>query len=90
MTVHRQRLLDVEREIRGDLSRCTDIVPLARDLCLRCGHHLERIVFGQLPLFRSHGYGAVLQTRTLICRACDWSRVADVTEANPRAKALAS
>lgn len=83
MTVHRQKLLEVDRAVDGSLSRCTDIVPLPRDRCLRCGDPLEVVVHGQLPLFMSHGFGAVLQTRTLICAGCAWTRVADVTEVNP-------
>lgn len=79
----RQRLLDVERTVEkwtGSLA----IVPVARDVCLRCGGNLHEWTYGQLPLFRSHGHGAVRQTTLRVCVDCSAAFVVDVTEVNPR------
>jgi hypothetical protein len=62
------------------------IVLVDRDRCLRCGGNTVTYAYGQLPLFRSHGYGAVKQTTITICQqvGCEWNFVSDVTEVNPR------
>jgi hypothetical protein len=45
---------------------------------------LVRMAYGQLPLFRSHGHGAVRRTTLVVCRDCSWCFVEDETEVNPR------
>ncbi len=77
------RLLDVERtgqKWTGSL----EIVPVAWDACLRCDGELEEWAYGQLPLFRSHGHGAVRRTTLRVCQACSASFIVDITEVNPR------
>jgi len=77
------RLLEVARKRAPKWTGSTELVLLPRDCCRRCGETVERVSYGQLPLFRSHGFGAVLQTTTLLCPTCDWSRISDVTEVSP-------
>jgi hypothetical protein len=81
-----QRLLDVDRPKRERWTGGRAIVLVERERCLRCGGELHELSFGQLPLFRSHGHGAVTETTLLICktRFCEWTFVARVTEVNPR------
>lgn len=82
------KLLDVERKPspsqswRGSLA----VVLVDRDKCLRCDSNIVTFAYGQLPLFRSHGYGAVEQTTISICQrpGCEWNFISDVTEVNPR------
>lgn len=83
------RILDVERKRRPAWRGTLAIVLVARDACLRCGGNVVEFAYGQLPLFRSHGYGAVQQTTLMICQVCDWNFVSDVTEVNPRRYAVA-
>jgi hypothetical protein len=78
------RLLDVQRQTKPRWTGSLAIVLLARDRCLRCDGNVIEFTYGQLPLFRSHGYGAVRQTRLRLCQFCDWNRIVDVTEVNPR------
>lgn len=78
------RLLEVERTKKPKWTGSLAIVPVARDVCLRCGGLLVALVFGQLPLFRSHGYGAVVETTVKVCEDCRASFVAQVIEVNPR------
>lgn len=77
------KLFEVERK-KPKWTGSTAIVPVARDVCLRCGGELEEWAFGQMPLFRSHGYGAVEQTTLRTCADCNASFVVHVTEVNPR------
>jgi hypothetical protein len=78
------RLLDVDRKRKSRWTGSTEIVLVSRDRCLRCRGNVIEFDYGQLPLFRSHGYGAVTRTRLMICQSCDWNFVAEVTEVNPR------
>lgn len=80
------RLLDVERKLtpsqawKGTL----EVVLVSRERCLRCRGNVVEFTYGQLPLFRSHGMGAVEQTTLMLCQSCDWNFVGNVTEVNPR------
>jgi hypothetical protein len=78
------RLLDVEAKRKPRWTGSLAIVLLARDKCLRCAGNVIEYAYGQLPLFRSHGHGAVEQTTLMVCMECDWNYVSDVTEVNPR------
>ena len=80
------RLLDVERVGRGPLSRCTELVPLERDRCYRCGADVDRESVGQPALFRHGGYGATRMTTFLVCldARCRTVRCAAVVEVSPR------
>lgn len=78
------RLLDVDRKRKPRWTGSTAIVLVSRDRCLRCNGNVVEFTYGQLALFRSHGYGAVEQTRLMVCQSCDWNFVSDVTEVNPR------
>lgn len=80
----RDRLLDIDRRKKPTWTGSLAIVPVARDACLRCGGEFLEMAYGQLPLFRSHGHGAVRRTTLRICRVCSASFIVDVTEVNPR------
>ena len=79
-------LIDVKRKrSRSQLWRgSTALVPFATTACLRCGGATEELAYGQLPLFRSHGHGAVKRTVLRVCGECSFAVVLDVTEVNPR------
>lgn len=67
-------------------SRCTDLVPLRREVCPRCGDGMRRETFTELALFRHGGYGANRSTTWAICAAqkCRAVRCVQVIETNPR------
>lgn len=79
----RDRLLDVERQPRERWTGSRALVLLGREVCVRCGGEVTEFTFGQLPLFRSHGQGAVAETTLMICSVCQWTFIAAVTEVNP-------
>lgn len=83
MTKHRL-VLGIEATKKPKWTGSLAIVPVARDECLRCGGAWETMSYGQLPLFRSHGYGAVRQTTLRVCTVCRASFIVDITEVNPR------
>lgn len=56
---------------------------LRRPTCLSCGKPTTEIAFDQLPLFRSHGFGAVLRSVFRICDTCRKKRLVTITEASP-------
>lgn len=86
MSYRTGRLLHVDRTA-APRSRCTDLVPLERDVCLDCGAETRTESFGQLPLIRHGGYGACETTTWQVCTSCRWVRVRDVTETRPPRRA---
>lgn len=78
------KLLDVHPKPKPRWTGSTAIVLVSRESCLRCHGNVVEFDYGQLPLFRSHGHGAVVRTKLMLCQACDWNFVAEVTEVNPR------
>ena len=82
------RLLDIERTKAPVWTGSTALVVVRRDECLRCGGNLREWSYGQLPLFRSHGHGAVKRTSLRECDECGLAFVTDVTEVNPRSYGL--
>lgn len=77
------RLVDVERKRKPRWTGSREIVLVPR-LCLRCGGNIVTLGFGQLPLFRSHGYGAILSTTIDYCGACGATRRVQTQETSPR------
>ncbi len=79
------RLLDVTLELRGPRSRCTDLVPLGRDVCTKCGGPVQREAIGQPALFRHGGYGGTQMTAFVVCldTNCRQVRIAAVYEVRP-------
>lgn len=68
MTARKPALFEVTVEKRPVLSRCTDLIPLRRDVCLACGGPVEHESVGQPALFRHGGYGATRMTTFAVCR----------------------
>jgi hypothetical protein len=62
----RPTLFDAPRETRTG-SRCTDLLPLSRTACLKCGGLTVLSTMSEAALFRHGGYGA---TRVVTRRAC--------------------
>lgn len=81
-----RRLFDTAR-VTGPRSRCTDLVPLARALCLACGSETRTATIGEPALFRHGGYGATRLTTFLLCanEACRAVRFLRVEEVRPNA-----
>lgn len=61
------RLFDFERANRAPVSKCTDLVPLDRVPCHRCGAATRREEVAEYALLRHGGYGA---TRLSVFHAC--------------------
>lgn len=53
------------------------------DACPGCGGSLEEITFGQPPLFRHGGYGAMERIVKVVCTRCPWSLTREVSEVRP-------
>lgn len=77
------RLLDVARTKKPRRTGSREMVLVPR-VCLRCGGNIVTLGFGQLPLFRSHGYGAVLTTTIDFCGSCGTTRRVQTQETSPR------
>ncbi len=60
------------------------LVPIDPTCCPVCASAVSTFTFGQLPLIRHGGYGAVETTTRRDCTRCGWALVADVTETSPR------
>lgn len=73
------------KESRTDLSRCRDLVPLKREICLRCGGELRRETHDMTALFYHGGYGATRRTTFALCidSECRWTRLVSVDEVRP-------
>lgn len=86
MTVHRQKLLEVDRHVERAATDCTDIVLVDRRRCPSCRGEVIESTIDEPALLRHGGYGATKRTRFLYCEnllRCGWSLVADVTEVRP-------
>lgn len=87
----RAALFATERVTHGPLSRCRALVPLPRQVCLRCGGPLRRERISQPALFRHGGYGATREQTFVLCQdqECRWVRLAVTVEVSPRHRAVA-
>lgn len=83
MSYRTGRLLTVDRQPPPvELSDCLDLVPY-RPGCLNCGQATRFETFGQLPLLRHGGYGAVLDRTFETCDGCRTTRLRSVQETRP-------
>lgn len=82
----KRRLVDVAPTVHGPRSKCLDLVPLPRLVCLSCGGTVVEMVETQPALVRHGGYGATRETRFVVCadETCGRVRQAVVVETNPR------